>query len=60
MTFYASARCIQWLRYFGMVTPAEFAKLEALPLHSRTPLEWGRAVLADPIGLLGDNLDVSH
>jgi tRNA-(ms[2]io[6]A)-hydroxylase len=28
---------------------------EALPLHSRTPIEWGRAVLADPVGLLIDH-----
>jgi tRNA-(ms[2]io[6]A)-hydroxylase len=28
---------------------------EALPLHSRTPLAWGRAVLADPIPLLIDH-----
>lgn len=27
----------------------------ALPLHSRTPIEWGRAVLADPIALLADH-----
>ena len=26
-----------------------------LPLHSRTPLAWGRAVLADPIALLVDH-----
>lgn len=26
-----------------------------LPLHSRTPIEWGRAVLADPIPLLIDH-----
>jgi len=30
-------------------------KLEALPLHSQTPIEWGRAVLADPIRLLIDH-----
>jgi len=28
---------------------------DALPLHSRTSLEWGRAVLADPINLLIDH-----
>lgn len=28
---------------------------EALPLHSRTPVEWGRAVLVDPISLLIDH-----
>lgn len=27
----------------------------ALPLHSRTPIEWGRAVLSDPIALLVDH-----
>src|SRR5580692_719200 len=43
------------MRYFGRVNPVSFAKLEALPLHSRTPIEWGRAVLADPIGLLIDH-----
>ncbi len=26
-----------------------------LPLHSRTPIEWGRAALADPIALLSDH-----
>lgn len=31
------------------------AKLDVLPLHSRTPLAWGRAVLADPIALLIDH-----
>ena len=35
--------------------PAELAKLDALPLHSHTPIEWGRAVLADPIRLLTDH-----
>jgi tRNA-(ms[2]io[6]A)-hydroxylase len=34
---------------------AELAKLDALPLHSRTPIEWGRAVLAEPISLLIDH-----
>jgi tRNA-(ms[2]io[6]A)-hydroxylase len=27
-----------------------------LPLHSRTPIEWGRAVLADPLALLADHV----
>jgi len=31
------------------------AHIDALPLHSRTPIEWGRAVLADPINLLIDH-----
>ncbi len=31
------------------------APVENLPLHSRTPVEWGRAVLADPIPLLVDH-----
>jgi tRNA 2-(methylsulfanyl)-N6-isopentenyladenosine37 hydroxylase len=43
------------LRYFETVTPAELAKLDALPLHSRTPLEWGVAVLENPIALLIDH-----
>jgi len=30
-------------------------KAATLPLHSRTPIEWGRAVLADPIALLADH-----
>ena len=34
---------------------AELAKAEALPLHSRTPVEWARAVLAEPIRLLIDH-----
>ena len=38
-----------------MMNPVELAKLDGLPLHSRTPLEWGRAVLADPIRLLIDH-----
>src|SRR5882724_3365841 len=34
---------------------ADLAKIEELPLHSRTPIEWGHAVLADPISLLIDH-----
>lgn len=30
-------------------------KLDDLPLHSRTPADWGRAVLAEPIPLLVDH-----
>jgi tRNA-(ms[2]io[6]A)-hydroxylase len=30
-------------------------KVDSLPLHSRTPTEWARAVLADPIRLLIDH-----
>ena len=30
-------------------------KLAALPLKSRTPLEWGTAVLANPVELLIDH-----
>jgi len=37
------------------VNPAENSETEALPLRSRTPMEWGRAVLADPISLLIDH-----
>jgi hypothetical protein len=32
-----------------MRKPADLAKLDALPLHSRTPIEWASSVLADPI-----------
>ena len=31
------------------------AKLDTLPLHSRTPLEWGSAALRDPLPLLIDH-----
>jgi tRNA 2-(methylsulfanyl)-N6-isopentenyladenosine37 hydroxylase len=37
------------------VTLAALDKTLTLPLHSRTPIEWGRAVLADPIPLLADH-----
>jgi tRNA-(ms[2]io[6]A)-hydroxylase len=37
------------------MTLAAIEKLDTLPLHSRTPLDWGRAVLADPISLLIDH-----
>src|SRR5215472_12294694 len=29
--------------------------MDPLPLHSRTPPEWGRAVLANPVALLADH-----
>ena len=35
--------------------PPALDKVDTLPLHSRTPIEWGRAVLADPIPLLVDH-----
>jgi tRNA 2-(methylsulfanyl)-N6-isopentenyladenosine37 hydroxylase len=38
-----------------LVNPADLAKLAALPLHSRTPLDWGRAVLTEPLRLLIDH-----
>ena len=37
------------------MTELPLEKLDSLPLHSRTPLEWGHAVLADPISLLIDH-----
>jgi tRNA-(ms[2]io[6]A)-hydroxylase len=37
------------------MNPPGLAKLDALPLHSRTPIEWAREVLADPIRLLADH-----
>jgi tRNA-(ms[2]io[6]A)-hydroxylase len=43
------------LRYFETVSPVQLAKLAALPLHSHTPIGWGRAVLAHPISLLIDH-----
>jgi tRNA 2-(methylsulfanyl)-N6-isopentenyladenosine37 hydroxylase len=35
--------------------PGELSKLDTLPLHSRTSVEWARAVLADPVRLLMDH-----
>jgi len=37
------------------VNAAALEKADALPLHSRTPLEWGRAVLANHLELLADH-----
>jgi tRNA 2-(methylsulfanyl)-N6-isopentenyladenosine37 hydroxylase len=37
------------------VSTLRFDKLDSLPLHSRTPLDWGHAVLTDPISLLIDH-----
>ena len=37
------------------MTLAESSEIAALPLHSRTPIEWGRSVLSDPISLLIDH-----
>ena len=34
---------------------AKFSETESLPLHSRTPLAWGHAVLAEPFCLLSDH-----
>jgi tRNA 2-(methylsulfanyl)-N6-isopentenyladenosine37 hydroxylase len=39
----------------NMMEPSELAKLEALPLHSRTTIEWARGVLSEPIRLLIDH-----
>jgi tRNA-(ms[2]io[6]A)-hydroxylase len=38
-----------------MMGPSELAKLEALPLHSRTTIEWARGVLSEPVRLLIDH-----
>lgn len=35
--------------------PVGFPEVETLPLHSRTPLEWGLAVLSEPLSLLIDH-----
>jgi tRNA-(ms[2]io[6]A)-hydroxylase len=37
------------------MTLSAFEKADSLPLHSRTPAEWGQDVLADPIALLADH-----
>jgi tRNA-(ms[2]io[6]A)-hydroxylase len=37
------------------VNPGEPSELDRLPLHSRTPIEWGQSVLRDPISLLIDH-----
>ncbi len=37
------------------MTPSLLSKADALPVHSRTPPEWARAVLQDPIALLIDH-----
>jgi tRNA-(ms[2]io[6]A)-hydroxylase len=37
------------------MTLSAFEKADSLPLHSRTPAEWGHDVLADPIALLADH-----
>ena len=43
------------LRYFRTVNTGTPPEIEDLPLHSRTPLEWGRAALAEPVNLLIDH-----
>jgi tRNA 2-(methylsulfanyl)-N6-isopentenyladenosine37 hydroxylase len=37
------------------VTASALEKADGLPLHSRTPLAWGHAVLASPLELLADH-----
>jgi tRNA 2-(methylsulfanyl)-N6-isopentenyladenosine37 hydroxylase len=37
------------------VKPGETIDTEELPLASRTPIEWGKAVLKEPISLLIDH-----
>lgn len=43
------------IRYLENVEPNARTPAETLPLHSQTPIAWGRAVLADPIALLIDH-----
>ena len=38
-----------------MMNPGDLAKIETLPLHSRTSIDWANAVLADPVRLLIDH-----
>lgn len=42
-------------RYLENVPTAAIEELDTLPLCSRTPVEWARAVLQDPISLLIDH-----
>ena len=51
----ADAKGVAVCHSWTMLKPADRAKLDGLPLHSRTPIEWARAVLADPIRLLMDH-----
>ena len=37
------------------MNPSELARVEALPLHSRTTIEWAHAVLTEPVRLLIDH-----
>jgi tRNA 2-(methylsulfanyl)-N6-isopentenyladenosine37 hydroxylase len=37
------------------VSPAALSEIDSLPLRSRTPLEWGLAVLSEPFRLLIDH-----
>jgi tRNA 2-(methylsulfanyl)-N6-isopentenyladenosine37 hydroxylase len=37
------------------VPPVGFVESDAFPLHSRTPLAWGRQVLTEPFALLSDH-----
>jgi tRNA 2-(methylsulfanyl)-N6-isopentenyladenosine37 hydroxylase len=41
--------------YVEGVSSIAYDKLDALPLCSRTPLEWGRTALTDPVSLLVDH-----
>lgn len=43
------------MRYFKVVSQREGIDGGALPLLSSTPMEWGRAVLAEPLALLTDH-----
>lgn len=51
----STARRDPVLRYCRTVNPGEPSELDRLPLHSRTPIEWGQSVLRDPISLLIDH-----
>src|SRR5579883_2979954 len=53
--FYRSSHCPGRLRYVERVNASGPREPEALPLHSFTPIEWGRAVLADSTSLLIDH-----
>lgn len=47
---------VKTLRQPFLDAPAILNVVIDLPLHSRTPLEWGHNVLADPLSLLADHV----
>jgi tRNA-(ms[2]io[6]A)-hydroxylase len=52
---FGCAQIVNTLRCALLLDVTFVDQAAALPLHSRTPIEWGRAVLADPLALLADH-----